>query len=276
MPPRRLSPASIAEIMFRHAGRLIRWGFKSLPLRPAERGVPKSGKAPLTTHGSTTRRTTLTSSGNVARKTSGARGGGAMIDLRTVARAFGGEGSGDQLLAPGPYHSRRDRRLSVKPSAAARDGFVCHSSFAGDGFRTCPDHVRSQLGVARFEPTRGAARRAPEAKVDYDERDKARKIKSARAIWGWTINPRHTPGWRQRADREGPARSGLTHPRLESDVHRGGRQCSPGLHAQSPDRGESPSAFFGQGHPHPVQRRAVSSATGVAQALHRRHPGAVA
>jgi hypothetical protein len=205
-----------------------------------------------------------------------------MIDLRTVARAFGGEVSGDQLLPAGPYHSRRDRSLSVKISATARNGFVFHSSFAGDGFRTCPDHVRSQLGVARFEPTRGAARRAPEAKVDYDERDKARKIESARAIWDWTINPRHTPGKRGRADRsarpqgEGPARSGLTHPRLESDVHRGGRQGSPRLRAQSPDRGDSPSAFFGRGHPHPVRRGVVFSATGVAQALRRPHPGAVA
>jgi hypothetical protein len=152
-----------------------------------------------------------------------------MPNLHAIAYVLVGEVSGDQLLAPGPYHSPRDRSLSVKISATARAGFVCHSSFAGDDFRTCPDHVKSQLGVARFEPTRGAARRAPAPKVVDDDRDKA-----------------------------------------------GGRQCSPGLHAQSPDRGDSSLAFFGQGHPHPVRRRAACSATGVAQALRRPHPGAVA
>jgi hypothetical protein len=72
-----------------------------------------------------------------------------MIDLRTVARALGGEVSGDQVRAPGPYHRRRDRSLSVKPSGAARDGFVCHSFV-----RTCRDYVNSQLGVARFDGRR--------------------------------------------------------------------------------------------------------------------------
>jgi hypothetical protein len=67
-------------------------------------------------------------------------------DLRTVARSLGGEVSGDQVRAPGPDHSLRDQSLSVKPSAAARDGFVCHSFF-----RTCRDYVKSQLGLARFD-----------------------------------------------------------------------------------------------------------------------------
>ena len=259
MNSRRRSQMRIAEFMLLHAERLIRYGFKILPLRPAERGVAKSGEAPLTSHGVNDATDDCDVFRQLATENVRLRGGGAMIDLRTVVRALGGEGSGDQLLAPGHYRSRRGRSLSVQISATARDGFVCHSSFRGDGFRACPDHVRSQIGVARFP----AARRAPEAKVDDDDRDKAKKIESVRAIWDWTINPRHTPGRRGRADRSARPQD------------KGSARCSPGLHAQSPDRGESPSAFFGQGHPHPGRREHHSPPTGVAQALRRLHPGAV-
>jgi hypothetical protein len=42
-----------------------------------------------------------------------------IADLRSLARALGGEVVGRQVLAPGPGHSRRDRSLSICSSAKA-------------------------------------------------------------------------------------------------------------------------------------------------------------
>jgi hypothetical protein len=68
--------------------------------------------------------------------------------LRAIAYALGGEVSGGQVLAPGPGHRPRDRSMSVRLSSAAPDGFVINS-FAGNDWRTCRDHVRAKLGIAR-------------------------------------------------------------------------------------------------------------------------------
>src|SRR5262245_56379423 len=54
-----------------------------------------------------------------------------LLDLRSIARALGGEISGRQILAAGPGHSRSDRSLSVRIEPEAPDGFLVHS-FAGD------------------------------------------------------------------------------------------------------------------------------------------------
>jgi hypothetical protein len=51
MNSRRPSPASVAEIMLGHARRMMRYGFKILPLRPAERGVAKSQSAAYVSRG---------------------------------------------------------------------------------------------------------------------------------------------------------------------------------------------------------------------------------
>ncbi len=67
-----------------------------------------------------------------------------MIDLRSAARALGGELQGRRILCPGPGHSRHDRSLSVTFTG---DGFVCHS-FAGDDWRDCRDHVKALLGLS--------------------------------------------------------------------------------------------------------------------------------
>jgi putative DNA primase/helicase len=68
-------------------------------------------------------------------------------DLRSVARALGGEVSGGQVLAPGPGHSHTDRSLSVHLDAHAREGFRAFS-FAGDDWRVCRDHICERLGIA--------------------------------------------------------------------------------------------------------------------------------
>jgi hypothetical protein len=47
------------------------------------------------------------------------------MDLKTIARALGGEVNGRQVLAPGPGHSPKDRSLAIRISSDAPDGFVC-------------------------------------------------------------------------------------------------------------------------------------------------------
>lgn len=76
------------------------------------------------------------------------------LDPRSVAMALGGEVSGDQVLAPGPGHSPKDRSLSVKLVAGAPDGFVVHSH-AGDDPMACRDHVRACLGLPEWKPAGG-------------------------------------------------------------------------------------------------------------------------
>ena len=66
-------------------------------------------------------------------------------DLRSLARALGGEVCGTQVLAPGPGHSAKDRSLSVRLSTDAPDGFLAFSH-SGDDFATCRDFVRKRLG----------------------------------------------------------------------------------------------------------------------------------
>jgi putative DNA primase/helicase len=66
--------------------------------------------------------------------------------LREIARALAGEIVGHQVLCPGPGHSRRDRSLSIRISAAAPEGFLAFSH-AGDDFATCRDYIKQALGV---------------------------------------------------------------------------------------------------------------------------------
>src|SRR5437588_486560 len=51
----------------------------------------------------------------------------AALDLRSIARALGGEVSGTQVRAPGPQHSAADRSLSVTLDDKADGGFIVHS-----------------------------------------------------------------------------------------------------------------------------------------------------
>ena len=81
------------------------------------------------------------------------------LDPRIIARALGGVVVGrDQVAAPGPSHSRRDRSLSVRLSATAPDGFLVHSH-AGDDWRGLRDHVKQALGI----PTGRASPKTPTA-----------------------------------------------------------------------------------------------------------------
>jgi hypothetical protein len=74
-----------------------------------------------------------------------------MPTLREIARALGGEVSGDQVRCPGPGHSAKDRSLSVKLTGNGDDDFVVHS-FANDDDLVCKDYVREKLGLPAFAP----------------------------------------------------------------------------------------------------------------------------
>src|SRR5262245_30680784 len=71
--------------------------------------------------------------------------------LSSLARVLGREVKDNQVLAPGPGHSPKDRSLSVKLDPSAPDGFVVNS-FANDDPLKCRDHVRDKAGLPRFEP----------------------------------------------------------------------------------------------------------------------------
>src|SRR5215831_16833374 len=73
------------------------------------------------------------------------------VDLRSLARVLGGEVQGNEVLAPGPCHSAKDRSLSVKLDAGAPDGFIVHS-FAEDDAIRCKDYVRERAGLGAFKP----------------------------------------------------------------------------------------------------------------------------
>ena len=70
--------------------------------------------------------------------------------LHHAARALGGESVGGQVLCPGPGHSPHDRSLAVRFDHRAPGGFVV-TSFAGDDWGECRDHVRARLGLDRRE-----------------------------------------------------------------------------------------------------------------------------
>lgn len=76
----------------------------------------------------------------------GCRGIEALLPERALARALGGDAVGsNRVLAPGPGHSPRDRSLSVLIDPNAPNGFLV-TSFSGDDWRDCRDHVLGLLG----------------------------------------------------------------------------------------------------------------------------------
>ena len=72
--------------------------------------------------------------------------------LEEIARATGGEISGDQVRAPGPGHSAQDRSLSIK---LGMDGDIVVHSFANDDAIGCKDYVREKLGEPQWKPNGG-------------------------------------------------------------------------------------------------------------------------
>jgi RecA-family ATPase len=78
--------------------------------------------------------------------------------LQQIARALGGEVSGNEVRAPGPGHSAKDRSLSVKLDASAPDGFLVYSHSPRDDQIACKDYVRQRVGLPEFKPNGGNGR----------------------------------------------------------------------------------------------------------------------
>ena len=83
------------------------------------------------------------------------------LSLQQLARALGGDVSGDQVLAPGPGHSPRDRSLSVKPTG--NDYIVF--SHSGDSWERCKDYVKDKLGIGAAPPKANGSKTV--ASYDY-------------------------------------------------------------------------------------------------------------
>jgi hypothetical protein len=77
-----------------------------------------------------------------------------ICSLKELANALGGEVSGDQVIAPGPGHSPKDRSLSVKLDDKSPEGFVVFS-FAGDDEIECRDYVREKARLPPWKPNGG-------------------------------------------------------------------------------------------------------------------------
>jgi putative DNA primase/helicase len=126
-----------------------------------------------------------------------------MLTLQQLKAALGGEIAGNQVLCPGPGHSRADRSLAVKPVPG---GFVTYSH-AGDDWRECHDYVRRRLGLPPWQPgderhrrvTRQHLRAFDQAEVDREaeERrpradDEKARVEQAVRIWDDGADPRGT------------------------------------------------------------------------------------
>jgi hypothetical protein len=72
------------------------------------------------------------------------------ISLQQIARALNGEIRGNQVVAPGPGHSCKDRSLSIMISDGG-DDIVVHS-FAGDDPLECKKYVRERCGLPSIKP----------------------------------------------------------------------------------------------------------------------------
>jgi putative DNA primase/helicase len=127
------------------------------------------------------------------------------LDLRTIARALGGEVSGRRVLAPGPQHCPKDRSLCVSLAPTTPSGFLVHS-FAGDDPIQCKDYVRARLGLPAWQPGDEQDRRVHLSRIkDWDRtiadgqpnlrertEDDLLRIKRAQALWKEAADPRGT------------------------------------------------------------------------------------
>jgi len=127
------------------------------------------------------------------------------LDLRAIARALGGEVSGQRVLAPGPQHSPKDRSLCVSLASAMPGGFLVHS-FAGDDPIQCKDYVRARLGLPGWQPGDEQDRRVQLSWIkDWDRtiadgqatlrektEDDLLRIERAQTLWNEAADPRGT------------------------------------------------------------------------------------
>lgn len=77
----------------------------------------------------------------------------APLDPRAIAQALGGVARGNQIAAPAPGHSRKDRSLSVLIDPDAPEGFLVNGH-AGEDAVTLREYVRTRAGLPAWEPDR--------------------------------------------------------------------------------------------------------------------------
>ena len=108
------------------------------------------------------------------------------LSLRTIARAMGGEITGQQVICPGPGHrSPNDRSLSIRLSYQSPTGWITHS-YVGDRFDTCRDFVSQKLGLSPDAWRRGKVRQLGDLNASTNlatASDNASRTTRARAIW---------------------------------------------------------------------------------------------
>jgi len=112
-----------------------------------------------------------------------------MMNLQAMAHALGGDVHGQQVLAPGLGHSRRDRSLSIRLDPRAPGGILVHS-FAGDDPLAAKDHVRAALAL-KSEPGSYSLpwrHQLPHAADSDDPERTARAL----SIWSQSLHPRGT------------------------------------------------------------------------------------
>jgi hypothetical protein len=83
-----------------------------------------------------------------------------VIDPQNLARALGGEASGNKVLAPSPGHSAKDRSLSLTVGLELPGGFVINS-FSGHDWQDCKDYVRGKVGLEPFKPNGHGRKQSP-------------------------------------------------------------------------------------------------------------------
>ncbi|WP_092042958.1 DUF7146 domain-containing protein [Methylobacterium pseudosasicola] len=128
-----------------------------------------------------------------------------MMDLRSAARALGGEVVGRGIVCPGPHHSRQDRSLSILFDASAPGGFTLHSH-AGDDFGVCRDYVRERIGLQSFHQVDTFSSPAGQVETELPSDRTALALR----IWNEARQPAESPVARHLA------RRGLD---LVDDVH---------------------------------------------------------
>jgi len=97
-----------------------------------------------------------------------------MIEIRRAAQCLDGEVRGrNQVVCPGPGHSRHDRSLSVRFDPNSPEGFVVHS-FANDDPILCRDYVRQRLNLPEWKPGDERDRRIPSSqRKEFDRMARA-------------------------------------------------------------------------------------------------------
>jgi hypothetical protein len=105
------------------------------------------------------------------------------ITAQSLARALGGEVSGDQVRAPGLGHRPGDRSMCIRIAPDHPDGFVVHSHAPQHTGLECKDYIRDKAGLPRWEPKakqESSRRPSPLAEYIYRDADGAPSLKVVR------------------------------------------------------------------------------------------------